>query len=162
MAALSPLSYFLAPLPVFPLNTFIWIHVWCVCVGGSFLRESKLRQSHQSWKSPFKMNRIFIYLFIYLDFIYLFMRDTHRGTDTGRGRSRLHAGNPTRDLIPGLQDHALAQGSAKLLSHPGCPWIELLISFVVPHSKYKQSRITRNWRKNPILKYRDQTKQKIK
>ena len=43
------------------------------------------------------------------------MRDTHtererereRGRNTGRGRSRLHAGSPTRDLIPGLQDHAL-------------------------------------------------------
>ena len=39
------------------------------------------------------------------------MRDTEReresGRDTGRGRSRLHAGSPTRDLIPGLQDHVL-------------------------------------------------------
>ena len=26
-------------------------------------------------------------------FIYLFMRDRERGRDTGRGRSRLHAGN---------------------------------------------------------------------
>ena len=43
------------------------------------------------------------------DFIYLFMRDTHRerGRDTGRGRSRLHVGSPTRYSIPGLQDHAL-------------------------------------------------------
>ena len=32
-----------------------------------------------------------------------------READTGRGRSRLHAGNPTRDLIPGLQDRALGQ-----------------------------------------------------
>ena len=41
--------------------------------------------------------------------IHLFMRDTERerGRDTGRGRSRLHAGSLTRDLIPGLQDHAL-------------------------------------------------------
>ena len=42
-------------------------------------------------------------------FIYLSMRDTEteRGRDTGRGRSRLHAGSPTWDLIPGLQDHTL-------------------------------------------------------
>ena len=39
-------------------------------------------------------------------FIYLFMRDTEC-TDTGRGRSRLHAGSLTWDSIPGLQDHAL-------------------------------------------------------
>ena len=39
------------------------------------------------------------------------MRDTEigreRGRDTGRGRSRLHAGGLTWDSIPGLQDHAL-------------------------------------------------------
>ena len=29
--------------------------------------------------------------------------------DTGRGRSRLYAGSPTWDLIPGLQDHILGQ-----------------------------------------------------
>ena len=41
--------------------------------------------------------------------IYLFMRDTERerGGDTGRGRSRLHAGNPTWDSIPGLQGYTL-------------------------------------------------------
>lgn len=55
---------------------------------------------------------------LFLDFIYLFMRDSERerekGRDTGRGRSsRLHAGNLTWDTIPGLQDHALG--------HPGCP-----------------------------------------
>ena len=37
------------------------------------------------------------------DFIYLFMRERERG----RGRSRLHAGSPMWDSIPGLQDHAL-------------------------------------------------------
>ena len=36
-----------------------------------------------------------------------------RGRDTGRGRSRLHAGSPTWDSIPGLQDQALG--------HPGVP-----------------------------------------
>ena len=39
------------------------------------------------------------------------MRDTHRererGRDTGRERSKLHAGNLMWDLILGLQDHAL-------------------------------------------------------
>ena len=44
---------------------------------------------------------------------YLFMRERERerererGKDIGRGRSRLHAGNPTWDSIPGLEDHAL-------------------------------------------------------
>ena len=35
------------------------------------------------------------------------MRDTERGRDTGRGRSRLHAGSPMWDSIRELQDHAL-------------------------------------------------------
>ena len=43
------------------------------------------------------------------DFIYLFMRNTQRGRDTGRGRSRLHKGSPKWDLILGLQDHTLSQ-----------------------------------------------------
>ena len=51
------------------------------------------------------------------------MKDTERerGRDTGRGRSRLHAGSPTWDSIPGLQDQAWAKGGAKPLSHLGCP-----------------------------------------
>ena len=60
--------------------------------------------------------------FVFLSFFNLFMRDTERDRDTGRGRSRLHAGSQTWDLIPGLQDHALGQRQAlKLLSHPDCP-----------------------------------------
>ena len=54
-----------------------------------------------TWAAPQK--------FFFKDFIYLFMRGTgrERGRDIGRGRSRLHAGSPTWDSIPGLQDHAL-------------------------------------------------------
>ena len=37
------------------------------------------------------------------DFIYLFMRDRETEREAGRGRSRLHAGNLTWDLIPGPQ-----------------------------------------------------------
>ena len=43
------------------------------------------------------------------------MRDTERGRDTGRERSRLHAGNRTWDPIPGLQDHTL--GRRQTLNH---------------------------------------------
>ena len=35
-----------------------------------------------------------------------------RGRDTGRGRSRLHAGSLMWDSIPGLQDRALGQRQA--------------------------------------------------
>ena len=43
--------------------------------------------------------------------------------DTGRGRSRLYAGSPMRDLISGPWDHALSQRQidAQPLSHPGAP-----------------------------------------
>ena len=52
------------------------------------------------------------WFFFFKDFIYLFMRERERGGDTGRGRSRLHAGSPTWDSIPGLQDHALEPTAA--------------------------------------------------
>ena len=41
------------------------------------------------------------------DFIYLFMKDTERGRDPGRGSSRLHAGSPMQDSISGPRGHAL-------------------------------------------------------
>ena len=54
----------------------------------------------------------FLYQFILSlflkDFIYLFMRDTQRKTDTGRGRSRLPVRILMRDLIPGPRDHDLS------------------------------------------------------
>ena len=56
------------------------------------------------------------FFFFFKDFIYLFIHDSHtereRGRDTGRGRSRLHAGSLTWDSIPGLQDRALGQRQA--------------------------------------------------
>ena len=43
------------------------------------------------------------------------MRDRERGPDTGRGRSRLHAGSPMRDAIPGPRDHDLSR--RQMLNH---------------------------------------------
>ena len=40
---------------------------------------------------------------------YLFMRDTQREAETGRGRCRLPAGSQMRDLQPGPWDHDLSQ-----------------------------------------------------
>ena len=50
--------------------------------------------------------------FYFFKKILLFIHERQKGRDTGRGRSRLHAGNPTWDSIPGLQDHALGQRQA--------------------------------------------------
>ena len=56
----------------------------------------------------------FMYIIGFFLRFYLFMIDTERekGRDTGRGRSRLHAGSPTRAWIPGLQDHTLGPRQA--------------------------------------------------
>ena len=43
------------------------------------------------------------------------MRDTERGRDIGRGRSRIPVGSLMWDLIPGLWDHALSQ--RQMLNH---------------------------------------------
>ena len=48
-----------------------------------------------------------IYLLFFKDFVYLFRRDTERGRDTDRGRSRLPSGSLMQDLIPGPQGHNL-------------------------------------------------------
>ena len=56
---------------------------------------------------------MFLGAFLKKYFIYLLMRETERererkaGRDTGRGRSRLHAGSLTWDSISDLQDHTL-------------------------------------------------------
>ena len=60
---------------------------------------------------------------------YLFIhRDTERGRDTGRGRSRLHAGSLTWDSIPGVQITPQAEGGAKPLGHQGCPRVNIFKS----------------------------------
>ena len=61
-----------------------------------------------------KVFQLFFYFLFFLKilFIYLSMIDIERGRDTGRGRSRLHAGSPTWDSIPGLQDGAPGQRQA--------------------------------------------------
>ena len=43
------------------------------------------------------------------------MRDTERDRDTGSGRSRLSAGSPMWDSIPGPQGHALSY--RQMLNH---------------------------------------------
>ena len=49
----------------------------------------------------------FIFLLLFFLRFYLFTHERHR--DTGRWRSRLHAGSPTWNSIPGLQDQGRRQ-----------------------------------------------------
>ena len=68
-------------------------------------------------------------IFFKILFIYSWETKKERGRDTGRERSRLHAGSPIWDSIPGLQDHAPGQRQVlKSLSHPGIPKPEYLSS----------------------------------
>ena len=59
--------------------------------------------------------------FFFKDFIHLFMRDTERGRDMDRGRSRLPARSPMWDLISGQGSCPESTAGAQPLSHPGIP-----------------------------------------
>ena len=68
----------------------------------------------------FEVNSFFLIFKKY--FIYLFMRDTERGRDTGRGRNRLPVGKPGTGLhprIPGSQPEP--KTDSQPLSHPRGP-----------------------------------------
>ena len=60
------------------------------------------------------------------------MRDTERGRDTGRGRSRLPAGSPMQDSIPGPQDHDLSQRRYSTTELPGAPVDSLIVISTLP------------------------------
>ena len=60
---------------------------------------------------------------------YLFMKDTDRGRDTGRGRSRLSEGSSMWDLIQGSQDHARSEGRCSTTEPPRGPYSFLNGSF---------------------------------
>ena len=71
-------------------------------------------KSHKIWLldaselARFSFSTLFFQiLFLFKDFIYLFMTGTEREAETqAEGeRSRLHAGSRMWDSIPGLQDH---------------------------------------------------------
>ena len=60
------------------------------------------------------LKRFCLFIYFLKDFIHL-LWETQRGRDTGRGRSRLPAGSPMWDSIPGLQDHDLS--GRQMLNH---------------------------------------------
>ena len=53
-----------------------------------------------------------LFFFFFFKILFIYDRHRERGRDTGRGRSRLHAGSPMCDPIPGPQDHSLGQRQA--------------------------------------------------
>ena len=79
------------------------------------LMQKKDLQQDQANREGFLLP-ITTLIFLKKIFIYFFHeRQRERGRHTGRGRSRVHTGNPTRDSIPALQDHAL--GPMQALNH---------------------------------------------
>ena len=69
----------------------------------------------------------------------LFIRDTERGRDIGRGRNRLPVRSLMRDLIPGSPDHALNQRQTlNHLSHPGIPHGQALNAICLVNSAISQ------------------------
>ena len=59
----------------------------------------------------------------FFSFIYSFMREGETGRDPSRGRSRLPAGSPIQDSIPGPRGHALSQGRCSTTEPPRCPQV---------------------------------------
>ena len=64
-------------------------------------------------------------------YLFIHERRRERDRDRGKGRSRLHAGSPMWDSIPGLQNHALGQ-RAQPLSHPDVPGQQISIHLPGP------------------------------
>ena len=85
------------------VNYFYWKEWWCPIrekinvLTGNFLHNY--------------ITIVFLRFYLFIKYIiYLFMRHRERGRDAGRGRSRLHAGSPMWDSIPGLQIVPWAEG----------------------------------------------------
>ena len=110
--------------------------------------------------------------FLKKDFIYLFMRDTKRVRDIGRGRSRLPVGSPMQNSIPGLWDHALSP--RQMLNHwaTQVPWYMPFLTMClcllspptiteIPYAKYFKKRF-QAWSQFSFVKLDKQNKQDIK
>ena len=80
-------------------------------------------------------------LFIFKDFIYLFMRYTEREAE---GEAGSHAGSPMWDSIPGLQDHALGRRQA-----PNCQATQGSLKILFLSNLYTQHGAQRH---NPEIK----------
>ena len=65
--------------------------------------------------------------------LFIHERHTERGRDSSRGWSRLPAGSPMRDLIPGPQDRDLnqRQTDAQPLSPPGAQYVSFFIGITM-------------------------------
>ena len=147
----------LHPEPGIPLSRPFNIYSWGTSNSKSafFLSEERKFCVTSAWLFQFSQNLFYISLilwslswfnkvrtasgklpnyFFFKDFIYLFI-DTQRerSRNTGRGRSRLHAGSPTWDSIPGLQDHTPGCRRRQTAAPPGLPLPNFLRGKMTPN-----------------------------
>ena len=72
-----------------------------------------------------------LFFFFLRFYLLIHERHTERGRDTGRGRSRLHAGSPMWDLIPGPRDHAPSR--RQMLNHWATQASSITIYILIYH-----------------------------
>ena len=65
-------------------------------------------------------------------------RHRERGKDTGRGRSRPHAGSPMWDSIPGPQDHTLSRRQTLTAEPPSTSLFVCLFKILFIHEIQRQ------------------------
>ena len=82
-------------------------YIWAI--RGIYLGDGCVYRSGAQRRAIKITGSSFSFIFFFKDFIYLFMRDTDRGIETGRGRSRLPKGSPMCNLIPRPHDHDLSR-----------------------------------------------------
>ena len=65
---------------------------------------------------------------VFLKILFIYSSETHRGSDIGRGKSRLHAGSLMWVSVPGPQDHDLSR--RQMLNHCATqvPWKEYFLT----------------------------------
>ena len=79
------------------------------CIPGS---QPELKAGTQPLSHPGILHQSFFFFKIFYLFMIDIERERERGIDTGRGRSRIHAGSLMQDSIPGLQDRTQGQRQA--------------------------------------------------
>ena len=97
-------------LMIWPQNSHIITSAtfYCMVSQGQPRVRGRVGKFHLLVGRETDFGAIFFFKILILIFIHSWETEGG-GRDTGRGRSRIHAGSPMRDSILALQDHALSQ-----------------------------------------------------
>ena len=116
-----PICVFSSPLLSHELLLFHCVHVIFDRISFSVDSSPHRMRTHTSGQVYTGKTWVCLLIHVYIQqsmnrhffgIIYSWETQRERGRDTGRGRSRLHAGSPTWDSIWGLQDKALGLKAA--------------------------------------------------